>query len=40
MRDYLRGSDLTRLPEEITQAYDDASSFENGELIYQPNTAS
>lgn len=40
MRDYLRGSDLTRLPEEIIQAYDDASSFENGELIYQPNTTS
>jgi hypothetical protein len=38
MRDFLRGSDLTRLPEEIIALYDDATAA-NGELIYLPKSA-
>lgn len=35
MRDYLRGTDLSRLPEEIVALYDDGTGGE-GELVYEP----
>jgi hypothetical protein len=38
MRDFLRCSDLSRLPEEAVALYDDGTS-ENGELIYVPKSA-
>jgi len=36
MRDYLRMTDLSRLPEELVRLYDDASA-EGAELIYRPS---
>lgn len=38
LRDYLRGSDLSRLPEEIVRLYDDRPT-EGKELIYRPPLA-
>jgi hypothetical protein len=35
MRDYLRGSDLSHIPEELIALYDDGSEVE-GELVYKP----
>lgn len=35
MRDYLRGTDLAHIPEELVALYDDGTGAE-GELIYQP----
>ena len=35
MRDFLRGSDLSRLPEEIVALYDDGTAAD-GELLYVP----
>jgi hypothetical protein len=35
LRDYLRGTDFARLPEEIALLYADEPPT-NGELIYQP----
>lgn len=35
MRDYLRGTDLTRVPEDLVALYDDGTSTA-GELLYQP----
>lgn len=35
MRDYLRGTDLTRIPEDLVALYDDGTSTA-GELLYQP----
>ena len=35
MRDFLRGSDLSRLPEEVVALYDDGTAA-NGELVYVP----
>lgn len=37
MRDFLRGSDLVRMPEEVVRLYDNGVSAE-GELIYAPET--
>lgn len=37
LRDFLRGSDLTRIPDEIIALYDDGLPTE-GELIYTPQT--
>jgi hypothetical protein len=39
MRDFLRGTDLSRLPEEIVAMYDDGTAVD-GELIYMPKVAS
>ena len=39
MRDYLKGADLSRVPEEIIAMYDDATG-DGGELIYTPKTPS
>jgi ectoine hydroxylase-related dioxygenase (phytanoyl-CoA dioxygenase family) len=36
MRDYLRASDLERLPEDLVRLYDDASAV-GAEVIYRPN---
>ena len=36
MRDYLRGTDLSRLPEDLVRQYDDGPT-EGKQLIYQPN---
>jgi hypothetical protein len=36
MRDYLRGSDFSRIPDNLVAMYDDGTG-EAGELIYQPN---
>jgi len=38
MRDYLRGTDLARLPDEVIALYDDGSATE-GLAIYQPDLA-
>lgn len=35
VRDYLRGRDLTRIPEDLVALYDDGTSTV-GELLYQP----
>lgn len=35
LRDFMRSSDLTRMPEEIAALYDDAA-VEGGVLVYQP----
>ena len=35
LRDFLRGTDLTRLPQEIVGLYDDGVPV-NGDLIYMP----
>lgn len=35
MRDYLRGSDLSRIPEELVALYDDGTAGQ-GALLYQP----
>jgi hypothetical protein len=37
LRDYLRGTDLAHLPDEIVALYDDEPPTD-GELIYQPST--
>ena len=37
MRDFLRGADLSRVPDEIIALYDDGTS-DNGELIFAPKT--
>jgi hypothetical protein len=39
MRDYLRGSDLSRMPQEVIALYDDGTQAE-GELIYAPKIPS
>jgi hypothetical protein len=39
LRDFLRASDLARLPEEIVTVYDDDTQ-EKGELVYTPSSAS
>ena len=36
MRDYLRGTDFSKLPEELIALYDDGSGVE-GSLVYQPH---
>lgn len=38
LRDFLRGTDLTRLPQEIVGLYDDGVPV-NGDLIYMPKSA-
>jgi hypothetical protein len=38
MRDFLRGTDLSQLPEETVALYDDGTAV-NGELIYVPKSA-
>jgi hypothetical protein len=38
MRDYLRGTDLTRLPEEVIALYDDGS-VDSGKALYEPQAA-
>ena len=38
MRDYLRCTDLTRIPEEVVAMYDDDTAA-TGELIYRPRPA-
>ncbi len=41
MRDYLRGTDLSRIPDEIVAMYDDETALTaGGELIYQPQVPS
>lgn len=35
LRDYLRGTDLARLPDELVRLYDDETS-RSGELVYRP----
>jgi hypothetical protein len=35
MRDYLRATDMQRLPEDLVRLYDDGTPAK-GELIYQP----
>ena len=35
LRDYLRGTDLTHLPEELVAAYDD-ETLERGQAVFQP----
>jgi hypothetical protein len=37
MRDYLRGTDLSHVPDEIVQMYDDETA-QQGDLLYQPTT--
>ena len=37
MRDYMRGTDFSRIPEEIVSLYDDGTEAD-GELVYQPKT--
>jgi hypothetical protein len=39
MRDYLRGSDLSRIPQEVIALYDDGTQAD-GELIYSPKILS
>jgi len=38
MRDFLRGSDFSRLPDDVVALYDD-ETVKTGELIYDPNRA-
>ena len=38
LRDFLRGTDLTRLPEDVVALYDDGIPVD-GELIYMPKSA-
>jgi len=38
MRDFIRGTDLARLPEEIVALYDDGTATQ-GKLIYEPDSA-
>ena len=38
MRDYLRGTDLSQVPEEIVKMYDDETAQQGG-LLYQPTPA-
>jgi len=38
MRDYLRGSDLSRIPSDIVSLYDDGTELQEGvELVHQPS---
>jgi hypothetical protein len=39
MRDYLRGSDLSHVPDDIVDMYDDETR-ERGELVYEPTGSS
>jgi hypothetical protein len=39
LRDYLRCTDLSRIPEEVIALYDDGTET-SGELIYVPQTLS
>lgn len=39
MRDFLRGTDLARLPEDVVALYDDGTAVQGGELIYVPKAA-
>lgn len=36
MRDYLRASDLAKLPEEIVRLYDDGTAVEGREVVFEP----
>jgi hypothetical protein len=36
LRDFMKGSDLSRMPEEIAALYDDAALAASGVLVYQP----
>ena len=38
LRDFMRGTDLTRLPEDVVGMYDDGTAVD-GELIYMPKSA-
>jgi len=37
MRDYLRGTDFSHVPDELVALYDDGTAAEVGELIYRPH---
>ena len=40
MRDYLRGSDFSNIPDDVVSQYDDGTeSGEGVELVYQPSKA-
>jgi hypothetical protein len=39
MRDYLRGSDLSHVPEDVVQLHDDETA-DRGELVYEPTGSS
>lgn len=39
MRDYLRASDLARLPDEITGLYDDGTAIEGRTTVFTPEMA-
>ena len=39
MRDYLRGTDLSRIPQEVVALYDDGTEGD-GELLYEPENLS
>jgi hypothetical protein len=38
MRDYLRGTDLSHIPDDVVACYDDETNV-SGRLIYQPQGA-
>ena len=38
MRDFMRGTDFERLPEDLVALYDDGTATQ-GELIYMPKSA-
>jgi hypothetical protein len=38
MRDFLRGTDLSRMSDGVIALYDDQTAAE-GELVYMPNSA-
>jgi hypothetical protein len=39
LRDYLRGTDLSRLPDELVAEYDESPPPSDAELIYEPDDA-
>ena len=39
LRDYIRPTDLSHVPEQYFAIYDDGSEAENGELVYEPSKA-
>ena len=39
MRDYLRASDLAKLPEEIVRLYDDGTAIEGRKVVFEPTGA-
>ncbi len=40
LRDFLRGTDFTHIPEEIVKLYDDGNPIDDGVLVFDPSMLS